>query len=131
MGIIYEENKRFAGGAYRPFLKKVDRFLDNTLGVSLRKREDYAARLLAIDDEVRRIIDGLREKGFKSPYLRSYVVARVNPVRFHRAKKGVTEPAMAINAALIRMTTAAKKFDLASVRFSDLALVAAVASEED
>jgi ParB family chromosome partitioning protein len=129
LGIIYLENKRFAGGAYSPFLKKVDRFSDRTLRVSLRERENYAARLLQIETQVKRIIDGLQKRGFKSPYLRSYVVARINPVRFHRARKGDTTPPMTMAAALTRMAAAAKNFDINSVKFGDLALVAAVASE--
>ncbi len=129
LGIIYLENKRFAGGAYSPFLKKVDRFSERTLRVSLRERENYAARLLEIEARVKKIIEGLQKRGFKSPYLRSYVVARINPVRFHRAKKGDTTPPMSMSAALTRMAAAAKKFDIESVKFGDLALVAAVASE--
>jgi ParB family chromosome partitioning protein len=131
LGIVYEDNKRFAGGAYRPFLRKVDRFSDRTLPLSLRRRGDIAARLVDIDTEVKRIIAGLQERGFKSPYLRTYVVARINPVRFHRAKKGETKPAMPMNAALIRLAASAKKFDLDSVKFGDLALVAAVATSDD
>jgi len=129
LGIIYSENKRFAGGAYSPFLKKVDRFSERTLRVSLRERENYAARLLQIEAQVKRIIEGLQKRGFKSPYLRSYVVARINPVRFHRARKGDTTPPMTMAAALTRMAAAAKNFDIDSVKFGDLALVAAVASE--
>ncbi len=129
LGIIYLQSKRFAGGAYSPFLKKVDRFSDRTLRVSLRERENYAARLLEIEARVKKIIEGLQKRVFKSPYLRSYVVARINPVRFHRAKKGDTTPPMSMAAALTRMAAAAKKFDIDSVKFGDLALVAAVASD--
>jgi ParB family chromosome partitioning protein len=131
LGIVYEENARFAGGAYSAFLKKLDRFSERTLPVSLRQRGDYAARLLDIDAQVKRVIDGLQTRGFKSPYLRAYVVARINPVRFHKAKKGDTKPPMAIGEALTRMAAAAKKFDLGSVKMGDLALVAAVAGGED
>ena len=129
LGIVYEQNKRFAGGAYNPFLKKIDRFSDRTLPVSLRERENYAARLQDIDVRVKQIIEGLQKRGFKSPYLRSYVVARINPVRFHRAKKGETKPPMTMAAALTRMATSAKKFDLETVRPGDLAIVAALSSE--
>lgn len=131
LGIVYEKEKRFAGGAYRPFLKKVDRFVERTLTLTLRHREDFAARLIEIDGEVRRIINELRKRGFTSPYLRSYVVARINPVRFHRAKKGDAKPPMNMSAALIRMATSAKKFDISSVNLSDLALVAAVSVDEE
>jgi ParB family chromosome partitioning protein len=131
LGLIYLENGRFAGGAYSPFLKKVDRFATRTLTVSLREREGYAARLIEIDAEVKRIIAELQERGFKSPYLRNYVVARINPVRFHRAKKGETEPPMAMKAALTRMAASAKKFDVGGVRERDLALVSAAVGGGD
>jgi ParB family chromosome partitioning protein len=131
LGIVYEEDARFGGGAYSPFLKRVDRFSDEPLPQSLRKRGDYAARLAEIDAEVKRIVEGLGARGFRSPYLKGYVVARINPVRFHRAKKGETGPAMPIGAALTRMATSAKRFDLGSVKSGDLALVAAVSADAD
>ncbi len=128
LGIVYEQNGRFSGGAYSPLLRKVDRFSDRALPASLRDREGWAARLLEIDKRVKEIIEILRERQFRSPYLRNYVVARINPVRFHRLKKGDTKPPMAIGAALTRMAASAKKFDASTVRQSDLALVAAVSS---
>ena len=131
LGLCYAENPRFAGGAYHPFLRKVDRFGGQALALSLREREGYAARLLAIDAEVKRIIGALQQRGFKSPYLRTYVVARLNPVRFHRAKKGDTAPPMPLPAALTRMAAAARTFDVGSVRERDLALVAAVAQDAE
>jgi len=130
LGIIYESEGRFAGGAYNPMLRKIDRFSTRTLRVSLREREGYAARLIAIDADVKRIIAELQQRGFKSPYLRSYVVARINPVRFTRTRKTDAKPPMAMGAALTRMASAARKFDASGVRQADLALVAAVASDE-
>jgi len=130
LGLIYEQNGRFAGGAYSPLLKKVDRFSTRTLAASLRDREAAASRLLTIDIEVKRIIEALKSRGFSSPYIRNYVVARINPVRFHRAKKGETEPPMTVAAALTRMLASAKKFDVAKVREADVALVAAASGGE-
>ena len=130
LGLCYLENSRFAGGAYHPFLKKVDRFTSRPLGTSLRERDGYARRVLDIDAEVKRVIAKLQQRGFTSPYLRTLVVARINPVRFHRAKKGDTAPPMPLPAALTRMLASAKKFDVAGVKMGDLALVAAVASDE-
>jgi ParB family transcriptional regulator, chromosome partitioning protein len=124
LGIVYEKSSRFAGGAYSSFLKKVDRFSDRTLAVSLRERQDSASRLIEIDAQVKRLIATLQAKGFKSPYLRNYVVARINPVRFHKAKKGDTKPPMPLAQALTRMAAAAKGFKLESVSNSDLAWVA-------
>jgi ParB family chromosome partitioning protein len=127
LGVVYEKEPRFAGGAYSPFLKKVDRFSGGALGASLSRREDLAARLLEVDAQVKRLIAELQKRGFKSPYLRSFVVARINPVRFHRAKKGDAKPPMTVEAALTRMAAAARTFDPSSVKLGDLALVAAVA----
>jgi ParB family chromosome partitioning protein len=131
LGAIYEKNARFGGGAYSSFLKKVDRFSEKTLTVSLRERADLAARLLEIDQRVKRIVTALQERGMKSPYLRSYVVARINPVRFHRLKPGERKPAMPILQAMTRMAAAAREFDLAKVSLSDLAFVAAGAESAD
>jgi len=124
LGAVYERSPRFAGGAYSAFLKKVDRFADRPLGTTLRERDDYASRLLEIDTEAKRIVAELTKRGFKSPYLRNYVVARINPVRFHKAKKGDTKPAMPIAQALTRMAAAAKKFNVTSVSNSEIAWVA-------
>ncbi|RIK95817.1 MAG: chromosome partitioning protein ParB [Proteobacteria bacterium] len=131
LGVVFERESRFAAGAYAPFLRKVDRFSSKPLPASLREREGWASRLVAIDAEVRRAVAELEQRGFRSPYLRTFVVARCNPVRFHKAKKGDTAPPMPITEALTRMLAAAKKFDAAKVRQQDLALVAAVASDAD
>jgi ParB family transcriptional regulator, chromosome partitioning protein len=131
LGIVYEKSPRFAGGAYSAFLKKLDRFSDQTLAVSLRQRSDYAARLMEIDARVKSIISALQARGFKSPYLRNYVVARINPVRFHKAKKGDTKPPMPLAQALTRMAAAARGFNLGSVSNADLAWVAVGAGAAD
>jgi ParB family chromosome partitioning protein len=131
LGMVYEKNPRFGGGAYSPMLKKVDRFSDRPLATSLRERQGYAARLQEIDADVKRVVGALQKRGFKSPYLRSYVVARINPVRFHKMKKGDARPAMPIAAALTRMTAAVKKFNVQSVSMGDLAFVAAGAESQD
>jgi ParB family transcriptional regulator, chromosome partitioning protein len=124
LGAVYEKAPRFAGGAYGSFLKKVERFSDQPLAKSLREREGYAARLLEIDTQVKKVIADLTKKGFKSPYLRNYVVARINPVRFHKVKKGDTKPPMPLAEALTRMAANAKKFDAGSVSNSEIAWVA-------
>lgn len=124
LGLVYEHDGRFGGGAYSAFLKKVDRFSDRTLAAALREREGYAARLREIDVLVKKIVATLAARGFRSPYLRNYVVARINPVRFHKAKT----PAMPVAQALTRMTAAARRFDVHAVKSADLAWMAAGAA---
>jgi ParB family chromosome partitioning protein len=70
------------------------------LPAALREREGYAKRLSEIDTEVKRIVEQLQKRGMKSPYLRSYVVARINPVRFMKVKPGDKKPVMPIAQAL-------------------------------
>ncbi len=103
----------------------MDRFTTKPLPAAIREREGYATRLRTIDVEVKRIVAQLQARGMKSPYLRTYVVARINPVRFHKAKAGDKKPAMPIGQALVRMMAAAKKFDVEKVNLGDLAFVAA------
>jgi ParB family chromosome partitioning protein len=131
LGIVYEKASRFAGGAYSSFLKKVDRFSERTLAASLREREGHASRLLEIDARAKKIIETLQARGFKSPYLRNYVVARINPVRFHKTKKGDTKPPMPLAQALTRMAAAAKNFKVESVSNRDLAWVAVGAGAQE
>ena len=53
---------------------------------------------------------GLRERGLESPYLKAFVLARINPLRF---KRGATaDPDEIIG----QMLAAAKKSDPAKVR---------------
>ncbi len=131
LGIVYEQAPRFAGGAYSAFLKKVDRFSERPLASSLREREGFAARLLVIDTQVKRIIEGLQARGFKSPYLRNYVVARINPMRFHKAGKADSKPPLPLAQALTRMLAAARAFKLSSVSNADLAWVAVGADAQE
>jgi ParB family chromosome partitioning protein len=130
LGILYEENRRFSGGAYQPMLRKLDRFAAVGLGASLRSREGHAARIADIDRRVETIIERLKARGFRSPYLRAYVVARVNPVRWTREKPSSDKPPMPLGEALTRMGRSIRDFDVGSVKSSDLAVIAAVAPPE-
>jgi ParB family chromosome partitioning protein len=129
LGVVYERESRFAGGADGPLLRKVDRFSDRPLAKSLGEREGWAAKLLEIDAAVKKRIAELEARGFRSPYLRNYVVARINPVRFTKLAKGEAKVSMRLPEALVRMKAALDRFDPAAVRERDLALVAAAASE--
>src|SRR5213592_3516177 len=129
LGCAYEKRDRFAGSAYNSMLRRVDRFLETALPAALRQREQWAVRLMDIDDRVAAHVKTLQERGMKSPYLRQVVVARCNPVRWIPAKKG-EKPPMTMAELLTRMTANIRKFDPAKVRPQDLAIVAAVAPEE-
>lgn len=129
LGAVYEKRDRFAGSAYNSMLRRVDRFMDTALPAALRQREQWAVRLMDIDERVAAHVKTLQERGMKSPYLRQVVVARCNPVRWIPAKKG-EKPPMTMAELLTRTTANLRKFDPSKVRPQDLAIVAAVAPEE-
>ena len=130
LGILYEANRRFAGGAYLPLLRRLDRYAPVGLAASLRGREGQAARIADIDRRVSAVVARLQARGFRSPHLRAYVVARVNPVRWTREKPGSDKPPMPLGEALTRMGRSIRDFDVASVKASELAMLAAVAPAE-
>jgi ParB family chromosome partitioning protein len=106
---------RFAGGAYHPVVKRVDKFLSARLPRALETRRARAARLLELDDEVNARVRELKEIGFVSPYLKAFVVARINPLRF---KRKVTA---SFDDTVEKMLAAARKFDVAKVRSDQIA----------
>jgi ParB family transcriptional regulator, chromosome partitioning protein len=118
LGICYEKNGRFAGGAYHPLLKRVDALLSEPLERALSTREARAGRVMELEGAVAAAMQGLRERGFDSPYLRSFVVARINPLRFHKG-----DPP-SFDATLEKMIAAAKKFKPDSVKAEQVARAA-------
>jgi len=128
LGCAYEQRSRFAGSSYQPVLNKVDRFLDSTLPAALRQREQWAVRIMDIDDRVAAHLKTMQAMGMKSPYLRAVIVARINPVRFvPPSRKKDAAPPMSMAEALTKMAANVRKFDPKSIRPGDLALVAAIA----
>jgi ParB family chromosome partitioning protein len=123
LGCCYEKNGRFAGGAYNPVLKRVERFLGTKMPVALAERAARADKLLALDEAVSEAVKQLKARGFESPYLKAFVVARVNPLRFQRG--GAPE----FDATIEKMTAAARRFDAAKVRADQLAAAGGAPAE--
>ena len=117
LGLCYEERPRFSGGAYHPVLKRVDEFLRKPLHATLSIRQQRAKTVLELDDLIVKQVEALKAKGLTSPYLKSFVVARVNPIRFHPKDA----PLLSFDEALDRMTQAATKFNPDRVKLDDLA----------
>ncbi len=115
LGVCYEQNGRFAGGAYHALLKRIDVFLGKPLARALEVRADRAARLLELDAAVVAAMAALKARGFESPYLRPFVVARINPIRFQRAAKADFDETMA------KMLASARKFKPDAVKPEQLA----------
>jgi ParB family chromosome partitioning protein len=114
LGLCYEENGRFAGGAYHPILRRVEKFETSALPKALEMRRERAARILELDAAVSEAMKRLKERGFESPYLRPFVVARINPIRFKRGAADADE-------VIDTMLAAAKRFDAGKVRADQVA----------
>ena len=123
LGVCYEKNGRFAGGAYHPILKRIDEFFSEPLARALTLREGRAARVIELEDTVSKAMAALKEKGFESPYLRAFVVARINPLRFHKGDKP------SFDATLEKMIGSARKFNASSVKPEQLARAGGAADE--
>jgi ParB family chromosome partitioning protein len=115
IGLCYQENGRFAGGAYHPVLKRVEKFLGAALPKALETRRERAARVLELDEAVGAAVAELKSKGFDSPYLRAFVIARINPVRFKRGAKAE------FDETIDKMLAGARKFDSSRIRADQVA----------
>jgi ParB family transcriptional regulator, chromosome partitioning protein len=114
LGAAYEQRPRLSGGAYNPVLRRIDEFLDERLPRALKERTRRAGLILAIDDHVTAIVAKLKARGFTSPYLRPFVVARINPIRFS------TSTEFDFDDVLGRMQKSAGKFNVEKVRQEDV-----------
>src|SRR5881397_2185681 len=117
LGLCYQERPRFSGGAYHPVLKRVDEFLKQPLRAAMEVRRKRDGAVMGLDDLVVQQVEALKAKGMTSPYLKSFVVARINPIRF-RPKDAAP---LAFDDVLDRMTKAAAKFNPATIKLDDLA----------
>lgn len=91
MGLCYEQNARFSGGVYNSFVRRLSEFSDEPLAKSLKARERIATMLLELDAKVADVVARLKAKGFVSPYLKTFVVARSNPLRFMKEPPELVE----------------------------------------
>jgi ParB family transcriptional regulator, chromosome partitioning protein len=82
MGLCYEKSARFSGAVYNSFVRRLTEFADEPLAKALRVHEKRSEKLLELDERVNEVVKKLKAKGFVSPYLKSFVVARSNPLRF-------------------------------------------------
>src|SRR5215831_10112036 len=82
LGVCYERVPRFGGGAYHPILRRLETFSDEMLRTAIKDHEKKAALVLDLEQKVAAAVTKLKERGLVSPYLRSFVVARINPLRW-------------------------------------------------
>ncbi len=124
LGFAYKKRPRLSGGAYGPILRKVDPWVELPLAKALDERNRRADVVLALDDAVNEAIDKLKARGLQSPYLRSFVVGRINPLRF---MKGAPPP---MDELFEAMAKRARGMKVDGVKVEDLAKSGGAPEEE-
>ena len=125
LGICYEKNGKFAGGAYNPIVRRLETFSEEPIGKAIRTHEKRAQMLMDLDERVSEVVKKLKDKGFVSPYLRSFVVARINPLRWIQ---GDPPP---LDEVLRTMRERAAKFNVEKIKQSDLANIGGAVEDLD
>jgi ParB family chromosome partitioning protein len=123
LGLCYRENGRFAGGAYHSVLKRVEGFLAHQLSKALGTRRERARKLIALDEAANDAVKALKARGFESPYLKAFVVARINPLRFRRGARAE------FDETIDKMLAGALKFDASKVKADQVASAGGSAEE--
>jgi ParB family chromosome partitioning protein len=113
LGLCYEKNLKFAGAAYHPIVRRLTAFSDAPLGKAIKEHQKQADDLLDLDEKVNEVVKKLKAKGFVSPYLRAFVVARINPLRW---VQGEPPP---LDEGLKTMRERAAKFNVEKVKQQD------------
>lgn len=115
LGVCYEERPRLSGGAYQSILRRVDEFLDVPIAKAVKERERRAKKILKLDDAVTAAVEKLKARGLTSPYLKAFVVARVNYTRFSKATS------FDYDEALDKIIASAQKFNVDRIKQEDVA----------
>lgn len=115
LGVCYERVPRFGGGVYHPILRRLQTFTDDPLRNAIKDHEKRAGMVLDLEEKVAGVVKKLKERGLVSSYLRSFVVARINPLRWIKG-----EPP-ALEEVLKTMRERAGKFNIEKIRPQDLA----------
>ena len=124
LGLCYQQNGRFSGSAYHPILRRCDRFLRRSLPDALMERRLRADKLLELNDLVNEAVAALKAKGMVSPYLKAFVVARINPLRFQR------KPTADFDETIDKMLGSARRFDAGKIRTDQIARTGGAPGEE-
>jgi ParB family chromosome partitioning protein len=125
LGICYEERPRLSGGAYQSILRRVDEFLDEPMTRAVKERERRGKKVLKLDDAVSAAVAKLKARGLTSPYLKPFVVARVNYTRFSKATS------FDFDETFDKIIAGAQKFNVDRVKQEDVAKVGGGAPEEE
>jgi ParB family chromosome partitioning protein len=123
MGLCYEKNPRFSGGVYHSFVRRLSGFTDLSLTKALGGHERPATLLLELDAKVVDVVQKLKARGFVSPYLKTFVVARSNPLRFMKEPPRLEDLIATIRGKI-------ERFNVDKIRQEDIVASAGPADDE-
>jgi ParB family chromosome partitioning protein len=90
----------------------------------MKDHEKRTSMVLDLEERVTEVVKRLKERGLVSPYLRSFVVARINPLRWIQGEPPPLED------VLKTMRERATKFNVEKIKPQDLAGAAGPPDEE-
>ena len=122
LGLLYEKYPRFSGSVHAPILRRVDTFLKNTLPKAYEERAHRAELVEAADKLLTDAVARLKKRGIVHPYVKSFVMARCNPLT--RARKMMPT----FDQTWEKVQTALEKFDVDKIRTEDIARAAVFAA---
>lgn len=115
LGLCYERKGNFAGGAYHSILRRLETFSAEPIGKAIKLHERRAEQLFELDARVGEAVAKLKDRGLVSPYLRAFVVARINPLRW------IKDEPPPLAEVLETMRERAARFNVEKVKQQDLA----------
>lgn len=118
LGLLYEAKPRFAGGAFSPILRRVDKFLKAALPKAFEERGRRAGLVRAADELLTDLVAKIKRRGINHPYIKNYVLARTTPLS--RVRK--TLPSF--DQTFERLQANLEKFDPSAVRLDQIARAA-------
>ncbi len=114
LGLLYEENKRFAGGAFAPILRRVDKFLKGHFPRTIKEREERAELVRAADEALGVVVAKIKKRGINHPYVKNFVLARTTPLTRQRK----TLPSF--EQTFKKLVDNLEAFDAGKVRYEDI-----------
>jgi ParB family chromosome partitioning protein len=124
MGLCYEKNARFSGGVYNSFVRRLTELSDEPLSRALKTHEKQADMILELDERVAEVVKKLKARGFVSPYLKTFVVARSNPLRFMKEPPELEELLKTIRGKV-------ERFNVDKVKQQDIVASGGAADDAD
>jgi ParB family transcriptional regulator, chromosome partitioning protein len=106
-------------------VRRLETFSEESIAKAIKKHEKTAELLMELDARVSEAVKKLKDKGFVSPYLRTFVVARINPLRWIQGEPPPLEE------VLKTMRDRAARFNVEKIKQSDLANMGGAPDDTD